>query len=132
MNRATIFDLIDKALARTITFPEIIATLIKEDVESYHVDFLRNEFRYYASSGEAFVAPVALVHDAVAAEFSVEQLQAINQRGESGLAGYVDFVIEAPAAGCACYIVYLNGKKVRYFGRNGGEHIQYLPSAGAR
>jgi hypothetical protein len=50
----------------------------------------------------------------------------------SGRAGYADFVRESPAAGRAYYIVYLKGKMVRYFGRNGGEHIQYFSGAGAR
>jgi Protein of unknown function (DUF1398) len=53
MNNAVIQELIEKALARKITFPEILAALTKEGVESYHVDFLRNQVRYYTKSGES-------------------------------------------------------------------------------
>jgi uncharacterized protein YbcV (DUF1398 family) len=80
MNKAIIRELIEKALTKRITFSEIIATLAKEGVESYHVDFLRNEYRFYARSGESFITGVALVHDGVAAGFSAEKLEALNQR----------------------------------------------------
>jgi uncharacterized protein YbcV (DUF1398 family) len=66
MNHAVIQNLISKALATQITFAEILASLAKEEVESYHVDFLRNEFRYYATNGDSLVAGAALVHDGVA------------------------------------------------------------------
>ncbi|MGB7728113.1 MAG: DUF1398 family protein [Candidatus Acidiferrum sp.] len=127
MNKTVIQELIDKALAGKITFPEIIANLMNEGVESYHVDFLRNESRYYGKNGESFVTSVALVHDGVAAEFSAETLEGINKRVQAGQAWYADFVKEGAAAGCAYYIVYIYGKKVRYFGRDGDEYIQYFP-----
>jgi len=129
MNQVLIQGLIDKALAESISFPEILANLTREAVEPYHVDFLRNECRYYAANGESFVTGVALVHGAVALEFSAERLAAINKKVQSGEAWYPGFVREAAAAGCAYNIVYLNGKKDRYFGRNGGEHVQYFPGA---
>jgi uncharacterized protein YbcV (DUF1398 family) len=129
MDKIAIKAVINKALAKAITFPEILATLQKEGVESYHVDFLRNEYRYYARNGESFVTDVALVHDGVAPEFSAEKLEYINKRVLAGQAWYPDFVMEGAAAGCAYDIVYLYGKKVRYFGRDGDEHIQYFPGS---
>ena len=84
-------------------------------------------FAITRKNGESFVTAAALVHDGVAAEFSAEKLEAINKRVQAGEAVYADFVKEAPVAGCAYYIVYLNGKKVRYFGRDGDEYIQYFP-----
>ncbi|MFY9803764.1 MAG: DUF1398 family protein [Candidatus Acidiferrales bacterium] len=129
MNNGVIQELIDKALARKITFAEILATLAKEGVESYHVDFLRNEYRYYAKTGESFVTAVALAHDGVAPEFSAGKLESINRKVQAGQAAYPDFVKEGTAAGCACYIVYLGGKKVRYFGRDGDEYVQHFPGS---
>lgn len=129
MNQALLGDLIGKALAREIAFPEILAVLKQEEVESYHVDFLRNECRYYAKTGESFVAQAAFEHNGVAPAFSEEKLDAINRRVQSGQAAYADFVREGTAAGCAYYIVYLEGKKVRYFGRHGGEHVQHFPGS---
>lgn len=129
MNQALLKKLIGKALSRETTFPEILATLRQEGVESYHVDFLRNECRYYAKSGESFVTGAAFEHHGVAPEFSEEKLDAVNRRVQSGQAAYADFIREGAAAGCAYYIVYLEGKKVRYFGRDGGEHVQHCPGS---
>ncbi|MGA8406530.1 MAG: DUF1398 family protein [Candidatus Acidiferrales bacterium] len=129
MNQALIRQLIAKALAATISFPEILQSLAKERVESYHVDFLRNEYRYYATGGESFVTEVALAHGGVGREFSAKKLESINKRVQARQASYADFVREGTAAGCAYYIVYLQGKKVRYFGRDGDEYIQYFPGS---
>lgn len=127
MTESTLKELIDKALTSRVTFPAILAALSQEGVESYHVDFLRNEYRYYAKDGTSLVMPVTLVHDGVAPAFSAEALEAVNKRVQAGQAGYPEFVKEAAAVGCAYYIVYLNGGKVRYFGRNGGEYVQHFP-----
>jgi len=130
MNEAIIRELVDKALAKEITFPEILGMLGKNGVESYHVDLLRNEFRCYTRNGGSLVTSVPLVHDGVAPAFSPEKLEIINKRVQSGEWSFADFVRESTAAaGCAYYIVYLNGKKVRYFGRDGDEHVQLFPGS---
>jgi uncharacterized protein YbcV (DUF1398 family) len=129
MNQAVIQELIRKALANEITFREILATLGKEGVESYHVDFVRNELRYYATNGESPLTAAALLHGGVAAEFSAEKIEHINKRVQAGQASYPDFVAEGAAAGCVYYIDYLDGEKVRYFGRDGGEHLQQFPGS---
>ena len=129
MNRPILKSVVDKALARAITFPEILAVMRKENVESYHVDFLRNEYRFYSQGNDSFVIDVPLLHGEVAREFSAEKLEAINKRVQAGQSGYPDFVSEGAAAGCAYYIVYLEGEKVRYFGRNGDESIQHFPGS---
>jgi uncharacterized protein YbcV (DUF1398 family) len=48
---------------------------------------------------------------------------------QAGQAWYADFVKEGAAAGCAYYIVYIYGKKMRYLGRDGDEYIQYFPGS---
>jgi hypothetical protein len=105
MNERLARQLLDKALLGRITFSEVIATITKEGVESYHVDFLRNECRYYLKSGESFAIGVAFKHNGVAPEFSAAALDAINKRVHSGQAFCSDFVEEGPAAGCAYYMV---------------------------
>jgi uncharacterized protein YbcV (DUF1398 family) len=75
------------------------------------------------------VTGAALVHDGVAAEFSAEKIERINQRVQAGQAWYPDFVKEGTGAGCAYYLVFLNGKKVRYFGRDGSEYVQHFPGS---
>lgn len=127
MNTVLLDGLLDRALARQITFPEILAALSQEGIESYHVDFRRNECRYYGGRGDSYVATVEFGHDGVAADFFPEKLEAANRRVRVGEAGYADFVREAAAAGCAGYAVYLRGKLARYWGRDGGEHVEHFP-----
>lgn len=128
MNESVIRPLLEKSLARQISFPEILSILINEGVESYHVDFLRNECRYYSQDGESFSLSIPFKHDGVAPIFSREKLDSINRKVQAGDATFSDFVREGCASGCAYYIVYLNGRKVLYFGRNGDEHIQHFPN----
>ena len=71
----------------------------------------------------------ALGHNGVPLEFSAEKIERINQRVQAGQAARPDFVRERAAGGCACYIVYIHGKKVRYFGREGGEYVQHFPGS---
>lgn len=127
MDESTVRGLIEGALAKTVTFARILSVLQREGVESYQVDFLRNECRFYAKNGESCVTEVPFVHGAAAAEFSSEQLEDINQRVQAGHAAYADFVKEAAQAGCAYYVVYVNGRKARYFGRAGDEYVQNFP-----
>ena len=127
INKNVIQGTLDRALVGTITFPEIVTTLLAEGIESYHVDFLRNECRYYHTSGQSLVVEVPFSHGEIPPEFSAEKLEAVNQRVQAGKAKYKDFIAEGTAAGCAYYIAYLSGKKVRYFGRNGDEYVQYFP-----
>lgn len=128
MNESIIRPLLEKSLARQITFPEILSILAKEGVESYHVDFLRDECRYYAKDGKSFSLAVPFKHGEISQNFSSQNLESINQRVQAGQATFADFVREGCSAGCAYYIVYLNGRKVRYFGRNGDEHTQHFPN----
>lgn len=72
---------------------------------------------------------VAFEQNGIAPDFSAEKLEGINRRVQSGQAAYADFVREGTAAGCAYYIVYLEGQKVRYLGRDGGEHVQHFPGS---
>jgi uncharacterized protein YbcV (DUF1398 family) len=70
MNHDVIKHLIDGSLAKSITFPAILQTLAQEGVESYHVDFVRREYRYYATDDASYVTAVPLVHEGVARTFA--------------------------------------------------------------
>ena len=129
MNKTLIKEVIAKTLTGTITFPEVLKTLSSEGIESYHMDYLRGESRYYSQNGESFLIKLEHTFPAVAEEFFPEGVVAAIRRSQAGLSKYPDFIRESAAAGCAYYVVYLNGKKVRYFGRDGGEHVEHFPGA---
>ena len=60
-------------------------------------------------------------------KFSAEGVQAAIRRSQAGLADYSEFLKASAAAGCAYYIVYFGGRKVRYLGKDGGEHVENFP-----
>lgn len=119
----------EQTWAGTVTFPEVVKKLLEDRVSSYHVDYLRGEARYYHVDGESIVEKFEHLHPAVANDFNPERLQALIKKVQAGDAKYPEFVNESAAAGCAYYIVYMNGRKVRYFGKDGAEHLEPFPGS---
>ncbi|TGN08722.1 hypothetical protein [Leptospira ilyithenensis] len=72
MNIQTLKEIVDLTLAGKITFPQVVGILLKENVESYHVDFVRAENRYYTANGESHLEPVPHQFPIVAEDFSAE------------------------------------------------------------
>ncbi len=127
MNLDTIRELADRSMRGEITFPQVVARLVADGVESYHVDYVRGENRYYMPNGESYVE--AIEHRPVhpAADFSAAGVQAAIRRVQAGEILYPEFSDLVRNAGCVYYIVYLAGKQVIYFGRNGDCHIERFP-----
>lgn len=127
MNKAVIQNMIDGSHAGTVIFPEVVATLLKEGIESYHVDYIRNENTYYHTSGETLTFDVKHLENNVADQFSVEGIKAIIKKAQTGQVSYTEFCKGAKAAGCAYYIAYLKGERVLYLGKDGDQHVEYFP-----
>jgi len=127
MNPKIIEECIALSLAAKIKFPEVISRLQAEGVERYLCDLVGLRVHYYSTKGGCCTlslaykaAPVALHFDAAAVKKSV----ASSQKGEIT---YVQFLDQIIAAGCAHYEVYITGKKVIYFGRDGNQHVELFP-----
>lgn len=127
MNTALIQKTIEGSLDATMIFPQIVGLLIEEGIESYHVDIIRSENRYYKPCGESHVAKVDLIHSQPAEDFSADQVNAAVRKVQSGNSNYKNFMKEITEAGCVYYIAYLSGKKVIYFGRKGEMHVELFP-----
>lgn len=127
MKKEIIQDIIDKNFSGTITFPEVLEILYKEKIESYHVDFLRNENRYYEMNGESLVMKTAHSQAHIPEQFSIVQFKKILIQVQEGKINYEAFCDAARTSGCAYYIVYLNGRQVHYMGRNGEQCIENFP-----
>ena len=113
----------------TTTFPQVVSGLLEEGIESYHVDLVRRENRYYLPAGDSHVESVPFAHNRPAERFSIDAIKAAIKSTQAGKIGYRHFIDEITAAGCVYYIAYLKGKRVSYFGRDGDCHVEYFPSA---
>lgn len=127
MNPTVIKKVIAQSLKSQINFPQVVGALIKEGVESYHVDMVRGENRYYSAQGDSLVEKVQLPHGQAAQEFSAKGVETAVRKVQQGKSNYENFIHEILAAGCVYYIAYLSGEKVAYFGRNGEVHVEYFP-----
>ena len=127
MDKALIKKTIQASFEGTMIFPEIVMALTNDGIESYHVDYIRGEARYYHYSGETHSESIDHLHRSVASEFQPEKLQALIKEVQAGKVKYPEFLERSASLGCAYYIVYMLGKKVRYFGRDGGEHLELFP-----
>lgn len=129
MNTKLCKDMAQASIAGSLKFPEIVGKLIAEGMESYHVDFVRSENRYYMPNGESHVEPVDLEHAKAAQKFSATQVEAAVRKSQAGKINYPQFVKEVLDAGCVYYITYLTGKRVTYFGREGDSHTEFFPGS---
>lgn len=127
MNIKLISEIIQGSLENTMTFPQVVGKLMAEGMESYHVDLVRGENRYYMPSGETHVQAVPFKHPKAAEKFSAAQVGSAVKNIQTGKIDYKEFLHQIMEAGTVYYITYLSGKRVIYFGREGDFHIEHFP-----
>jgi uncharacterized protein YbcV (DUF1398 family) len=127
MNPKVIEESIALSLAAKIKFPEVVKRLQAEGIERYIFDLVGLKVHFFSTNSEFYTLSLAYKATPVALHFdaaSVEKSVASRQKGEIT---YVQFLDQIIAAGCTHYEVYIAGKKVIYFGREGSQHIQLFP-----
>ena len=112
-------------------FPGIVTALQGAGFESYLVDYRRNAWTFYMSDGDSLVLTTPATTDAVAREFSAENIAAQVRAAQQNAAGYSyrDFSSKVKRAGCCGYMVSFPGRRVVYFGRTGETHTEHFPPA---
>lgn len=127
MNTKLIQETIELTLQGKITFPEVVGKLVNEGVDTYHVDYIRKENRYYFSNDDTLVEPVSHDFPKASQQFSAEKVKAAIQKVQKGEINYVEFSKLVLEAGCVYYIAYLKGRQVVYMGREGDSHTELFP-----
>lgn len=120
------------ALAGTKSFPEIVGMLLEAGVEYYHVDYVTRQKTFYSTAGVAVTAPIPYegLPD-VAADLDLAALQADILDSQRNGQKFRDFTRRAMQAGVQGYFAFLRGQRVTYFGRQGDQHTEWFPGAGA-
>ena len=131
MNTQLIHETASKSIAGTITFPDVVASLLHAGVEYYHVDYIARRTSFYASDGSAVVVtPIDYEGlPTVEAEFDAAALRAAILDSQRNGQPYREFTRRAMAAGVQGYFAFLLGKRVTYLGRRGDQHIEWFPGA---
>lgn len=128
MDIQVIQEVTEGSKAGFLTFPQVVGKLMQAGFESYQVDLIRRENRFYLPNGETHVIPVKLDYNTPAQPFSASSVLRSIRAIQAGQSNYQKFMCEIAEAGCVSYTVYLTGKQVIYFGRNGDHHIELFPN----
>jgi uncharacterized protein YbcV (DUF1398 family) len=122
---------LEGAESNSMTFPQIVSTLMEAGFEGYFVDFRRGMLAYYVPSGESVELPGAKPAVSVAAEFNAAVVKEAIREAQTLVPGYTykGFVAKIAGAGCAGYIVSFLGRRVLYFGRTAETHVEHFPGS---
>jgi len=119
MNTATIAECMTQSFADT-PFPKVLERLVGAGVKSYTADLIKLRNTYYDGGGEAFDETLPLTEaPAIAPAFDSDAVMGIVKAIQRGEIGYAEFLRRIMRAGCSHYEVYIAGRKVMYFGRDG-------------
>ena len=113
----------------TMTFPEIVQTLVEAGFESYAIDYRRCRAIYYLPDGQSVEYPTH--HSAsVADNFDVSAIQAAIRDAQQLVPDYTykGFCQKVIKAGCAGYVVSFTGRRAVYMGRTAEIHVEYFPA----
>lgn len=131
MNTDTIAQCMTLSFSNT-PFPEVVNRLAGAGVRSYDADLIRLRNTYYGAARQTQDEALPLTGDpAIAATFDKTVVAAAVRAIQSGEIGYADFLRRIMAAGCASYRVFIDGRRVIYFGRDGEFHIEEFPRRAA-
>jgi uncharacterized protein YbcV (DUF1398 family) len=113
----------------TMTFPQIVATLMQGGFESYGVDYRQASATYYLPEGDSVVLLAHRCNATVAANLDTAALQAAIREAQQLVPGYTyaGFCVKAMKAGCAGYVVSFSGRRAVYFGRTAETHAEHFP-----
>lgn len=120
---------LDGAENGSMTFPEIVGTLIKAGFESYVVDYRRSTATYYLPDGDSVVLPAHYGNTPIALTLDIAAVQSALKEAQQLVPGYTyaGFCRKVMAAGCAGYIVSFPGRRAVYFGRDAEIHVERFP-----
>ena len=113
----------------TMTFPQIVGTLMQEGFESYSIDYRRAKAIYYRIDGDSIELATHGLNGQVSEIFDTAAIQAAIREAQQLVPGYTydGFCRKVMDAGCAGYIVSFSGRRAVYYGRTAEIHVEYFP-----
>jgi uncharacterized protein YbcV (DUF1398 family) len=121
---------LDGAEDNTMTFPQVVGTLMQEGFEGYAIDFRRARAAYYMPDGDFVEVPTHKIDDPVAQSFDAAHIQAAIKEAQQLAPGYtyLSFCKKVASAGCAGYVVSFSGRRALYIGRTAETHVEHFPN----
>ncbi len=113
----------------SMTFPQIVGTLMQAGFEGYAIDFRRALATYYLPDGDSIDLPAHRVGLPVAPAFDAPRIQSAIREAQQLAPDYTypGFCRKVASAGCAGYIVSFAGRRALYIGRTAETHVERFP-----
>ncbi|EZP69567.1 Phage envelope protein [Sphingomonas paucimobilis] len=120
---------LDAAHDGSLSYPDIIGTLVTAGFEGYAVDYRRNTQVYYLPDGDNIELAMPHATGSVAAAFDADGVEALVRWAQANGPdySYAAFCEKVKAAGCAGYLVSFLGRRVVYYGRTAETHVELFP-----
>ncbi|MGE0526295.1 MAG: DUF1398 family protein [Bdellovibrionales bacterium] len=130
MNKGLLHAVSAGSLEGTLTFPQVVQMLSKEDVESYRVDLVQKLKTFYMPDGEVYSEHFDYIGPTAGTQFLQDQVIEAIKAIQNSKIKYREFLDQILRAGTTSYSVYIKGSKAIYFGRNGDFHVENFPGPG--
>jgi uncharacterized protein YbcV (DUF1398 family) len=113
----------------SMSFPEIVGSLMDAGFESYSIDLRRARATCFLPDGDAVDLSTGDEVLAVAPSFDAGAVKAAIAEAQALAPGYTykGFCRKVATAGCAGYVVSFSGRRAVYFGRTGETHVEHFP-----
>jgi len=108
-------------------FGQVVGMLLNAGIESYQIDYRAHRATYYMPYGDTFAIEQPGGDAGIGATFDVGAIKAAILQAQCGEVMYPEFKRLSQAAGCVGYFVWLAGRRVTYFGRDGDIHVERFP-----
>lgn len=128
MDINTINECTNLSLAGKISFPEVVMKLASTGIERYIVDLVGFQKFTFGIQGEAHATRFTFKGPTIARKFDAAAVKRAIEEIQQKKINYQDFLTQIMLAGCCHYEVFILGKKVIYFGRDGSHHIELFPA----
>jgi uncharacterized protein YbcV (DUF1398 family) len=112
-----------------INFGEVVKLLMEAGIERYHADLCRSEKTYYLPDGSSEMLSTKALQTKPVQNFVATGVDAAVRSIQAGKIDYQEFCRRVLAAGCIGYHVFIAGRQVIYYGRNGEQHVEPFPGA---
>lgn len=113
--------------AGRLHFGQMIGQLVVAGVHSYHVDYRAGRTTCHLAGDEVVDVDAERPREPIGARFDGDALREAIRGAQQGTVMYPEFKRLSQRAGCAGYTVWIAGRHVTYFGRNGETHVERFP-----
>jgi uncharacterized protein YbcV (DUF1398 family) len=110
-----------------IHFGQVIGQLDAVHVEAYHVDYRAGRSTYYLPDDKTVDCAFAPAGTSIARRFDGDVISSAIRGAQQGTVMYPEFKRLSQSGGCVGYTVWITGRHVTYYGRNGETHVERFP-----